>query len=127
MCGQFKAKEEVNSIVKRYFIVSSSPYLSPDQEGRFVACLVLMRTEAHREDTGSASHFKADEHELGMLLLKFQSGGTAGGDSILGYSPKEQSGGQKSVLDCSFHTSSWDRGSPILIIGWGPHSHFFHI
>lgn len=72
------------------------------RKGRSVACLVLMRTEAHKEDPGSDLHFKAEEQVVGILLLKFQSRDTPGCDSILGYSPEEWSGGQKSTLDPSF-------------------------
>lgn len=39
MWGQSKTKEEVNSIVKRYFGVSSFPYLSPDQKGKVCGLL----------------------------------------------------------------------------------------
>lgn len=70
-------------------MASSFPHLSPDHEGKVVACLVPMRTEAHREDPGSALHFKADEQTLGMLPPKFQSEGTPGSGSILRCSPEQ--------------------------------------
>lgn len=38
--GQSKTEEEVNSFVKRYFMASSFPHLSSDQEGK-VCGLVL--------------------------------------------------------------------------------------
>lgn len=56
---------------------------------RLVACLGLLKTEVPREDSDSNSHPKADEHELGMRLMKFQNGGTQGSDSILGCSSEK--------------------------------------
>lgn len=39
MWGHSKRKEEVNSIVKGYFVVSSFPHLTPEQKGKVCGLL----------------------------------------------------------------------------------------